>query len=429
MKKPLAEILRPQTCEQIIGQEHLCGKNGVLRTIYEKGSLFSFILWGDPGSGKTSIIEIFLKNLKEKTLKTTGSTFSAKEVKKFCEEAEKLYNFNGEHSIVFVDEIHRLNKSQQDIFLPYVEKGILILLGATTENPSFEVNKALLSRVKVFTLNSLSKENVFLILEKAIKYLKKEHGIEFEKGIKDFLYSVNGSDVRSSLNSLDLIIKRGVKGKITIKEVKDFLTETKAFYDKDGEYHYNIISAYHKSVRNSDLDSSLYWLSRMLIAGEDRKYILRRIIRITAEDIGLADPTALTIALNSFKAFEIIGEPEGDIFLFYATVYIALAPKSNSLYTAEKKGKKIAKETSSLQPPLQIRNPVTELMREEGYGSGYLYAHDFKEKTTIMKTLPEEIEHIRIFFPKNISFEKEIVKRYEYWKKLKEKIRKSRENK
>ncbi len=423
MRKPLAEILRPQSCDEIIGQDHLCGKEGILRTIFEKGTLFSFILWGDPGSGKTSIIEIFLKRIKEKTLKTTGSTFSAKEVKKYCEEAEKLYNFNGETSVVFVDEIHRLNKSQQDLFLPYVEKGTIILLGATTENPSFEVNKALLSRLKVFTLNSLSKEDVFKILEKALIYLKDKYNIEFEKGIKEFLYSINGSDVRSSLNSLDLIVRRGISGKISIEEIKDYLTESKAFYDKDGEYHYNIISAFHKSVRNSDIDSSLYWLARMLIAGEDRKYILRRIIRITAEDIGLADPAALSIAINSFKAFEIIGEPEGDIFLFYATVYITLAPKSNSLYTAEKKAKKFAKETSSLQPPLQIRNPVTKLMREEEYGNGYLYAHDFKEKTTIMKTLPEEIENIRIFFPENIGFEKEIIKRYEYWKKLKEKLR------
>ncbi len=422
MKKPLTEILRPENCSEIIGQEHLCGEKGVLKGILESGNLISFILWGDPGTGKTSIIEIFLKKIKSKVFKTTGSTFSAKEVKKFCDEAEKLFNFNGENSVVFVDEIHRLNKSQQDIFLPYVERGTIILLGATTENPSFEINKALLSRVKVFTLNVLSKDNVFTILDKALHFLEKEFQLEFEDGIKEFLYSVNGADVRSSLNSLDLIAKRGMKGLIKIEQVREFLSENKAFYDKNGEYHYNIISAFHKSIRNSDVDSSLYWLARMLVAGEDRKYILRRMLRIAAEDIGLADPTALSITLNSFKAFEIVGEPEGDIFLFYSTVYLAFAPKSNSLYTAEKKAKKVAKETSSLQVPLHLRNPETGLMKDEGYGKGYLYAHDYKEKTTAMKTLPEEIKNLRIFIPESIGFEKEILRRYEYWRKLKENL-------
>jgi len=422
LRRPLAEVLRPANFFEIIGQEHLCGEKGVLKGILESGNLISFILWGDPGTGKTSIIEIFLKNIKAKVFRTTGSTFSAKEVKKFCDEAEKLFNFNGENSIVFVDEIHRLNKLQQDIFLPYVERGTIILLGATTENPSFEINKALLSRIKVFTLNVLSKDNVFSILDKALDFLKKKFQLEFEDGIKEFLYSVNGADVRSSLNSLDIVTKRGVKGLIGIEQVREFLSENKAFYDKDGEYHYNIISAFHKSIRNSDVNSSLYWLGRMLVAGEDRKYILRRMIRIAAEDIGLADPTALSITLNSFKAYEIIGEPEGDIFLFYPAVYLALAPKSNSLYIAEKKAKKIAKETSSLQVPLHLRNPETNLMKEKGYGKGYLYAHDYREKTTTMKTLPEEIENLKIFIPESIGFEKEILKRYEYWRKLKEKL-------
>ncbi len=418
----LSEELRPKSCDEIIGQDNLCGHSGSIRKLIEKNSIFSFILWGEPGCGKTSIIEIYLKNTNTKILRTTGSTFSLKEVKNFCEQGEKYFNFYKQPWIVFVDEIHRLNKLQQDIFLSYIEKGSIALIGATTENPSFEINNALLSRVKVFKLNPLSKQDVLKINKRAIEYVKEKYNIEFEDNILNFLYEIFGSDVRSSINSIDLIIKQDFEGKIRTEKIKNILSESKVFYDKSEEYHYNIISALHKSIRNSDIDSSLYWLARMLISGEDRKYILRRLIRIAGEDIGLSDPKALEISLNCFKAFEILGEPEGDIFLFYLTVYLSLAPKNNSLYISEAKAKDIAKKTSDLQVPLHIRNLETELMKKEGYGKGYLYAHDFKEKTTTMKTLPKELDSLSLYIPQSIGFEKEILKRYNYWKELKKRL-------
>ncbi len=418
----LSEVMRPKSCDDVIGQDNLCGNNSSFRKLINKKVLFSFILWGEPGCGKTSIIEIYLSKFDIKIHKTTGSTFQLKEVKLFCEQAEKYFKFYKQPWIVFVDEIHRLNKLQQDIFLSYVENGSIILIGATTENPSFEINKALLSRVKVYKLNSLKKEDVLKIISNTIDYVNKNYEVEFDNDIYEFLYKTFGSDVRSSINAIDLIVKQGKKGLLKTSDIKDSLSENKTFYDSSGEYHYNIISAFHKSVRNSDIDSSLYWLARMLISGEDRKYILRRMIRISAEDIGLSDPKALEITLNCFKAFEILGEPEGDIFLFYSTVYLCLAPKSNSLYISEKESKKLAKDTSYLDVPLHIRNPETELMKKEGYGKGYLYAHDYKEKTTAMKTLPKELKTLNLFIPQSIGFEKEIKKRFDYWKKLKQEL-------
>ncbi len=426
MNPPLTEILRPKECNEIIGQDHLCGETGVIKESIDKKIPISFVLWGEPGCGKTSIIEIYLKNQTGEILKVTGSTFNLKEAKLFCEKGEKLLKFNGTPSFIFIDEIHRLNKAQQDLFLRYLEKGTIFLVGATTENPSFELNKALISRVKIFTLNPLNKEATHKILKNGVAYLEKNRKMKFDKEIIEFLYSIYGSDVRSAINSLDFISKKNVKGKITVKKIKKFVSEQKTFYDKKGESHYNIISALHKSIRNSDINSSLYWLARMLVAGEDRKYILRRLIRITAEDIGLADPKALEIAINSFKAFEIIGEPEGDIFLFYTTVYLSLAPKSNSIYKAEIKSKRIAKKTSHEPIPIHLRNPETKLMKEEGYGEGYKYAHDFKEKTTSMETIPKELSALSLYFPDNMGFEKQILQRYNYWKKLKESLKKEK---
>jgi putative ATPase len=426
MNLPLTEILRPKSCSEIIGQNHLCGKNGVIKEAIAKKIPISFVLWGEPGSGKTSIIEIYLRNQTGEILRVTGSTFNLKEAKLFCEKGEKLLKFNGTPSFIFIDEIHRLNKAQQDLFLHYLEKGTIFLLGATTENPSFELNKALISRVKIFTLKPLNKQATRKIVKNGINYLEENNKMKFDKTIVDFLYSIYGSDVRSAINSLDFISKKKIKGIITIEKIKEHLSEQKTFYDKKGEAHYNIISALHKSIRNSDIDSSLYWLARMLIAGEDRKYILRRLIRITAEDIGLSDPKALEIAINSFKAFEIIGEPEGDIFLFYTTIYLSLASKSNSIYKAEIKSKGIAKKTSHEPVPLNLRNPETKLMKDTGYGEGYQYAHDFKEKTTNMKTLPKELLNLSFFSPENIGFEKQILQRYNYWKKLKERLKKEK---
>ncbi len=423
--KPLSELLRPKKCSEVVGCEDICGKNGIIKKAIEKKLLFSFILWGPPGSGKTTIAEIYIKSFNVPILKETGSSFSLKKTKEFLENARKLKNFNGTTSIVFIDEIHRLNKAQQDVFLQFIEEGSAVLVGTTTENPSFELNNALLSRVKVIILKSLSKENIKKIYLKAKELLEKEKSIKIDNDVFEVLYSSFGSDLRTILNTLSILVETEEKAIIKKEDLEKLISEEKYLYDKKGDYHYDLISALHKSIRNSDVDSSLYYLARMLIAGEDRKFILRRLIRIAAEDIGLSDPEALTIALNSFKAYEIIGSPEGEIFLFYTTIYLSLSPKSNSIYLAENNAIKAAKEFPDEEVPLHIRNPETSFTKKIGYGKGYLYAHNFPEKTTPMETIPEKLKGKTFYEPIDIGFEKELKKRYLYWKKLKEKLKKS----
>ena len=424
MKPPLSERLRPKNCDQIVGQDQLCGEGGALREFVEQGIPLSFLLWGPPGCGKTSLVEIYLGRLSLPLFRCTGSTFNLKEVKGFCETAQQMYGFNGKSSVVFVDEIHRLNKAQQDVFLPYVEKGAVILLGATTENPSFEVNKALLSRVKLFVLKALDGEARRRVLDRAEELLREEEGKELTSEAKDFLEKAYGSDIRSALNALDMALKAGKEKTITPQELERLMSEGVPFYDRDGESHYDTISALHKSVRNSDVDASLYWLARMVVAGEDRRFILRRMIRMASEDSGLADPKALESTLHAFQAFDIVGVPEGDIFLFYGVLYLALAPKSNTLYLAEGKAKSLAAKTSHLPVPMTIRNAPTTLMKDLGYGKGYRYAHDFEEKTTTLETLPPELLGTKFYLPNDLGNEKEIQKRYLYWEALKKKLAK-----
>ncbi len=427
-KKPLSEILRPRECKEVYGQEHLCGDGGIIKDAIERKILFSFVLWGVPGCGKTTVAELYVRSFNLPLLKETGSSFQLKSAKKFLNDAKKLKNFNGTTSIVFIDEIHRLNKAQQDVFLPYIEDGTIVLVGTTTENPSFELNKSLISRIKVIRMNELDRESVFKVFERAKDFLEREYGFNLEKDVFDEVYSSFGNDLRAILNTLMLSCERAEGKKISSDDIKSIVREEKFLYDKKGDYHYDLISALHKSIRNSDIDSSLYYLERMLSSGEDRRYILRRLIRIAGEDIGLADPKALDIAISCFNGYEIVGSPEGEIFLYYAVVYLSLSPKSNSIYLAEKKTKEIVRKFPDEAPPFYLRNPVTELTREIGYGKGYEYAHDYREATTAMETMPEKLRGVKLFFPKDIGFEKEIKKRFEYWKRVKESIKKRKKS-
>ncbi len=396
--QPLASRLRPETLDEFIGQSHLLGKGKILRNIIEKDLITSMIFWGPPGVGKTTLARIIANKSKSNFINFSAVTSGIKEIKQVMEQAEKNRQF-GERTILFVDEIHRFNKAQQDAFLPYVEKGSIILIGATTENPSFEVNSALLSRCKVFVLNALSLGEIVTILKSAITS-KKGFGDQKINIDDELLYVIanfaNG-DARNSLSILEMSILNGKvndDGSITIdKEIIEQITSKKSFlYDKKGEEHYNLISALHKSMRNSDPDAAIYWLARMLESGEDPLYIARRIIRFASEDIGLADSKALTLAVSAYQACHYIGMPECNVILTHAVIYMAMSPKSNSMEKAYLKARGDAINMLNEPVPLIIRNAETKLMKDLGYGKGYVYAHDTKDKIALMQCLPDSLK-------------------------------------
>ncbi len=423
---PLAARLRPRTLSEFAGQTHLLGEGKVLRRLIESDKIGSMIFWGPPGVGKTTLARIIAGRTKANFIDFSAVTSGIKEIKQVMEEAEKGRRF-GSKTILFVDEIHRFNKAQQDAFLPYVEKGSIILIGATTENPSFEVNGALLSRCKVFVLQALKTEELAGLIVRALKDSRGfgDQDIDIAPDIINTIAEFANGDARSALSTLEMAVLNGdvdEKGKITVtRETVEQCTQKKSLlYDKTGEEHYNLISALHKSMRNSDPNAAVYWLARMLEAGEDPLYVARRVTRFASEDIGLADPRALEIAVSAYQACHFIGMPECSVHLTEAVVYMSLAPKSNALYVAYERAKKDALTMLAEPVPLVIRNAPTKLMKELDYGKGYQYAHDTADKLTNMQCLPDSLLGREYYFPTEEGTEAKFKARLEEikdWKK------------
>ena len=419
--EPLAARMRPQTLEEFAGQEHLIAPGKILRNIIEGDRIPSMIFWGPPGVGKTTLASIIARKTQASFINFSAVTSGIKEIREIMKQADANKNF-GERTIVFVDEIHRFNKAQQDAFLPFVEKGSIILIGATTENPSFEINGALLSRCKVFVLKALSVDDVVKLLERGLKVLGENFYAD-EEILKAIAVFSNG-DARAALSLLEMTAINSSEddnGKIVItKEILEQCTSKKSLlYDKNGEEHYNLISALHKSMRNSDPDAAVYWLARMLEAGEDPLYIARRVVRFASEDIGLAEPNALSMAVAAYQACHFLGMPECNVHLTQAVVHMSIAPKSNALDVAYMRARKDALENIAEPVPLNIRNAPTKLMRELEYGKGYKFAHDYENKITDMQCLPDALKDREYYTPTEQGQEINYKKRLEQIKNWK----------
>ena len=422
--QPLAARLRPETLDEIIGQKHLLGPGKVLRRIVEGDQVSSMIFWGPPGVGKTTLAHVIANQTRASFINFSAVTSGIKEIREVMQQADKNLVY-GERTIVFVDEIHRFNKAQQDAFLPFVEKGSIILIGATTENPSFEVNGALLSRCRVFVLKALTEEEIASLLRRALtspKGFGRQQVIMADETLAMIARFANG-DARAALSTLEMAVLNGQleNGTVTVTpEIVEQCTQRKSLlYDKNGEEHYNLISALHKSMRNSDPDAAVYWLARMLEAGEDPLYVARRVIRFASEDVGLADPRALELAVAAYQACHMIGMPECSVHLTQAVVYLSLAPKSNALYVAYETAKQDALAQLAEPVPLHIRNGVTSLMQQLGYGKGYQYAHDTQEKLTDMRCLPDSLLGKEYYLPTDQGLEykfKERLEQIKAWK-------------
>jgi putative ATPase len=425
--RPLADRMRPRTLDEFVGQEHLLGPGKPLRAQIERDDTGSLIFWGPPGTGKTTLAKIIAHMTKAEFIEFSAVLAGIKEIKLVMADAERARQY-GTRTIVFIDEIHRFNKAQQDAFLPHVEKGNIRLIGATTENPSFEVISALLSRCRVYVLKPLTEDQIVLLLKRALADGERGLGtmkLEAADSVLAKIASYSSGDARAAYNVLEVAaaLARGRTGQevgseLTDDIVRDALQKRVLLYDKAGEEHYNLISALHKSVSNSDPDASLYWLGRMLEAGEDPLYIARRVVRMAAEDIGLADPPALSLCMAARDAVDFIGMPEGNLALAQAVVYLALAPKSNALYTAYEGVQQDVEQTAAEPVPLHLRNAPTGLMKRLGYGQGYRYAHDMEGKIADMQCLPDNLRDRIYYHPTNEGMERRMRERLEEIKRL-----------
>ena len=425
VSQPLAARLRPETIEEYVGQEHLLGRGRVLRRMIEQDRISSMIFWGPPGVGKTTLAQIIARMTQSAFINFSAVTSGIKEIRVVMEKAEKNRQI-GQRTIVFVDEIHRFNKAQQDAFLPYVEKGSIILIGATTENPSFEVNGALLSRCRVFVLQPLSADDLTEMLHHALQSPRGFGGqkIEIAEDLLRLIANFANGDARSALSTLEMVVLNGdLKDDMVVvtKEIlEQCISKKSLLYDKNGEEHYNLISALHKSMRNSDPDAAVYWLARMLEAGEDPLYVARRVTRFASEDVGMADPRALEIAVAAYQACHFIGMPECTVHLTEAVVYMSLAPKSNAMEVAYNTARVDALNMIAEPVPLVIRNAPTKLMKNLNYGKGYQYAHDTEDKLTNMQCLPDSLLGRTYYQPTEEGFEaryKERLQQIKEWKR------------
>ena len=420
---PLAARMRPRSFAKFVGQEHLVGEGRVLRKCFDSDQLPSMLFWGPPGSGKTTLAYVIASVTKSHFSPLSAVSAGVADLRRIVEEARRRRKLSGQRTVLFIDEIHRFNKTQQDAVLPYVENGVVILIGATTENPSFEVISALLSRCRVFTLNSLTDEEVRLIAERAIRDENRGLGklkVELPEDALEHLVVMSNGDARVALNALEMATQATAPDadgyrRLSLKTIEEALQHRALLYDKSGDQHYDLISALHKSLRGSDPDAALYWLGRMLEAGEDPLYIARRLVRFASEDVGMADPRALMVAVAAQQAAHFIGMPEGNLALAEAVTYLATAPKSNSLYEAYSKVQQDVERSRNEPVPLHLRNPVTKLMRQLGHGKGYKYAHDYPDHFVEQQNLPSLLKGKRYYSPSDQGYEKEVRSRLKAW--------------
>ena len=431
--RPLADRMRPENLDEFVGQMHAVGKGTLIRHSIEQDRIFSMILWGPPGCGKTTLARIIAGETSCHFVHFSAVLSGIKDIRSVIEDAKNQQTLFRKRTVLFVDEIHRFNKAQQDAFLHHVESGLITLIGATTENPSFEVIPPLMSRCRLITLKALSSDDIAVIIDSALK--DKERGFEninlvMDKDALSHLVRIADGDARAALNGLETAASLVISGidpstkrkpmHITLQVLEQALEKKALLYDKSGEEHYNLISAFHKSLRGSDPDAAVYWLGRMLSAGEDPLYMARRMVRFASEDIGNADPNALGVALSAMEAFKFLGHPEGELALAQAAIYLATAPKSNSIYMAYGKVKEVIDSYGALPAPFHIRNAPTGLMKELGYGKDYMYAHDYKDAYVPQAYLPEKLEGRLFYTPTDRGYEKSIKKMLQKWRSLKQ---------